>query len=52
MDIEEQTVLLEPVPEDPEIVKVFPLFPHIRKDAMVRVAFEFEACGASIESFR
>jgi len=42
MDIEEQTGLLAPTPEYLETVKVFPLIPHIRKDAMVRVVFSSE----------
>lgn len=37
MDIEEQTGLLTSTPEYLETVKVFPLIPHIRKDATVRV---------------
>ena len=37
MDIEEQTGLLASTPEYLENVKVFPLIPHIHKDAMVRV---------------
>ena len=38
MDVEEQTGLLESTSEYLEAVKVFPLIPHIHKDAMVRVA--------------
>ena len=37
MDIEEQTGLLAPTAEYLETVKVFPLIPHLRKDAMVSV---------------
>ena len=37
MDIEEETGLLGHTSEYLEAVKVFPLIPHIRKDAMVRV---------------
>lgn len=36
MDIEEQTGLLASTSEYLETVKVFPLIPHIRNDAMVR----------------
>jgi hypothetical protein len=45
MDIEEQTSLLAPTPEYLETVKVFPLIPHIRKDAMVRVISSSELVG-------
>lgn len=37
MDVEEQTGLLAPTPDYLETVKVFPLIPHIHRDAMVRV---------------
>jgi len=37
MDFEEQIGLLAPTPEYLETVKVFPLIPHIHRDAMVRV---------------
>lgn len=42
MDIEEQTGLLAPTPGQLNTVKVFPLIPHIRKDAMVRVLLSSE----------
>lgn len=45
MDIEEQTGLLAPTPEYLETVRVFPLIPHIRKDAMVRVIMSSEFVG-------
>jgi len=42
MDIEEQTGLLTSTPEYLETVKVFPLIPHIRKDATVRAVMSLE----------
>lgn len=45
MDIEEQTRLLAPIPEYLEAVKVFPLIPHIRKDAVVRAVLSSELLG-------
>lgn len=49
MDIEEQTGLLATTPEDLETVRVFPLIPHILKDATVCVLRV--ASGVNIESF-
>jgi len=46
MDIEEQTGLLAPTPEYLETVKVFPLIPHLRKDAMVSVILNSELVGS------
>ena len=45
MDIEEQTCLLSPTSDHLEAVKVFPLIPHIRKDAMVRAISGSELAG-------
>lgn len=42
MDAEEQTGLLVTTPEYLEAVKVFPLIPHILRDAMVRVISSFK----------
>ena len=46
MDIEEQTGLLAPTPEYLETIKVFPLIPHLRKDAMVCIIFNSELAGS------
>ncbi|KAF9644898.1 hypothetical protein BDM02DRAFT_3157054 [Thelephora ganbajun] len=45
MDIEEQTGLLAPTSGDLETVKVFPLIPHIRKDAINFGADGCFVCG-------
>jgi len=46
MDIEEQTGLLAPTPEYLETVRVFPLIPHLRKDAMVCAVLNPELVGS------
>lgn len=42
MDVEELTGLLETTPECLETVRVFPLIPHILRDATVRVISSFK----------
>lgn len=51
MDAEEQIGLLATTPEYLESVKVFPLIPHILKDAMVCVLFRSLRGGAETSIF-